>query len=91
MTDCFPLTGISIPSRPDVLDLAQESTRLREQSQLLRQRSRFILLVSLRARRRMDDLVTVSWFQQDTAARLLGTSTRRRTFAPGLLAFPLVP
>jgi hypothetical protein len=91
LTNCFPPTGISIPNRPDVLDLRQESTRLREQSQLLRQRSRFVLLVSQRARRRMDDLVTVSWFQQDHASRLLGATTRRITFGPGLLAFRLVP
>ncbi len=38
----------------------------------------------------MDDLVTVSWFQQDQASRLLGTNTRRMTLGPGLLAFPLV-
>ncbi|MFL5448903.1 MAG: hypothetical protein ACJ8AP_00850 [Gemmatimonadales bacterium] len=57
---------------------------------MLRQRSRFVLLVSERARRKMDDLVTVSWFQQDQASRLLGATTRRMTFGPGLLVFPLV-
>jgi hypothetical protein len=39
----------------------------------------------------MDDLVTVSWFQQDHASRLLRASSRRLTFRPGLLAFRLVP
>ena len=50
-----------------------------------------MLLISQRARRRMDDLVTVSWFQQDHASRLLAATTRRMTFGPGLLAFRLVP
>jgi len=41
-----------------------------------------VLLISLRARRKMDDLVTVSWFQQDHASRLLGATTRTMTFGP---------
>ncbi len=82
---------MSIPSRPDVLELRRQSIRLREHSQLLRQRSRFVLLVSLRARRKMDDLVTVSWFQQDHASRLLGATTRTMTFGPGLLSLSVVP
>jgi hypothetical protein len=53
-----------------MLTLRQESSRLREVSERLRQRSRFILRISQRLSRKVDDLTTVTCFQHDLAARL---------------------
>ena len=65
------------PIRHDrTLTLRQESHRLRELSRHLRQRSRFLLMMSERVSRRMDDLVTVTRFQQNRAAGLLAPALK---------------